>query len=67
MNRCKTCKYWKQTTFYEYDGCINDGICTKLPSDKMTIELKTGWDGGYVDYIETTSDFGCVLHELKGE
>lgn len=65
MNRCKTCKYWKQTTHYQYDGAINDGRCTKLPGDKMTIELVTGWDGGYVDFVETTSDFGCILHESK--
>jgi hypothetical protein len=31
----------------------------------MTIELVTGWDGGYVDCVETTSDFGCILHESK--
>lgn len=65
MNRCKTCKYWKQTTDWKYDGAINDGKCTNLPGSKMTINLQTGWEGGYVDYIETEDDFGCVLHETK--
>jgi len=66
MNRCKTCKYWNQTSDWKYDGAINDGQCSELNgSDKVVIELHTGWDGGYVDYIETTEDFGCVLHEPK--
>ena len=64
--RCKTCEHWKPTTFYDYPGAVNDGKCNELKrSMKMEIELKTGWDGGYVDYIETTSDFGCTEHKLK--
>ena len=64
MDRCKTCKHWTPTTFYVYDGAVNDGKCTGL-SSKVQITLQTGWDGGYVDYIETESDFGCTLHENK--
>ena len=63
MNRCKTCKHWTPTTFFDYPGATNDGKCSELPSDKMMIELRTGWEGGYVDYIETESNFGCTLHE----
>jgi len=62
MNRCETCKHWKQNTFYDYEGAINDGVCTGLNS-KLAITLKLGWDGGYVDFIETESDFGCTLHK----
>ena len=62
--KCKNCKYWKPTTFYKYPGAVNEGKCSELQS-KMTIELHTGWDGGYVDYIETEQDFGCVLFESK--
>ena len=63
---CKTCKHWYQTTNWEYDNAINQGRCRGIaPGDKVTIELKTGWDGGYVDYIETDDDFGCTLHETK--
>jgi hypothetical protein len=61
MPRCSTCKFWKQNTFYDYEGAENDGFCSELGSE-LTIELKTGWDGGYVDSIETKSTFGCVLH-----
>ena len=64
MDRCKTCKHWTPTTFYVYDGAVNDGKCWKL-TEKVTVYLQTGWDGGYVDYIETESDFGCTLHENK--
>jgi len=64
MKNCKTCKYWEQRTFYVYSGAINDGKCSKI-KNKITIELQTGWEGGYVDYIETESDFGCTLHETK--
>ena len=64
MNRCKTCKHWTQTTFYEYEGVINDGTCSEI-RDKIDISLHLGWDGGYVDYIEIQQDFGCTLHEKK--
>lgn len=64
MNKCKTCKYWEQNTFYEYDGAINEGLCPKLKST-LYIGLQTGWDGGYVDFVETESEFGCILHEDK--
>ena len=63
MPTCNTCKYWLKNIKYDWQ---TDGKCSELRcSDKITIELKTGWDGGYVDYIETEPDFGCVLHELK--
>ena len=61
MPRCSTCKHWKQNTFYDYEGAENDGFCSELGSE-LTIELKAGWDGGYVCSIETKSTFGCVLH-----
>ena len=64
MNKCLTCEHWKPTTFYDYPGAINDGKCTGVGS-KITITLRTGWDGGYVDYIETESDFGCTEHKQK--
>jgi len=61
--RCKTCKHWKQTTDWKYDNAINSGKCGELKgSDQLQIELHTGWDGGYVDYIETEETFGCTQH-----
>ena len=66
MNKCKTCKFWKQNSDWDYEGAINSGYCSEIKcSDKVTFYLKTGWDGGYVDKIETEENFGCVLHEEK--
>lgn len=58
---CSTCKFWTQNTFYNYEGAENDGFCSEL-STELEIDLKTGWDGGYVEKIETKSSFGCVRH-----
>ena len=61
---CKSCKFWEQNTHYE--NVLNDGFCSELNgSTKITIELKAGWDGAYVNKIETTEDFGCILHMNK--
>jgi hypothetical protein len=62
--KCLTCIHWKQNTNWNFEGAINTGICDEIGST-ITIELKTGWDGGYVDYIETEDNFGCILHENK--
>ena len=65
MNRCSACKFWKQTTSYE--DSINDGVCSKLVStDKVKINLHLGWEGGYVNDIETEEDFYCHLFERLG-
>lgn len=58
--KCKTCKFWKQTTNYE--NVLNEGVCSELPK-KITTNLVLGWDGGYVESIETEEDFGCNLHQ----
>lgn len=58
MNRCKTCKHWT--------GELHDqGRCSVKMGDKVEVELKTGWDGGYVRYILTDEDFGCTEHEPR--
>lgn len=61
--RCSTCKFWTQNTFYDYEGAENDGFCSELGTE-IDIELVTGWDGGYVDKIETKNTFGCTLHNV---
>ena len=62
--RCLTCKYWNNTTNYE--GDFNLGVCSQLHNNELvTIELQTGWDGGYVKEITTDQKFGCVSHETK--
>jgi hypothetical protein len=66
--RCKTCEHWKQTSNWQYEGATNTGKCRELPNDNLAVELHTGWDGGYVDYIETEEIFGCTEHsEYKKE
>lgn len=59
MQTCKTCKHWT-------DHSLGFGQCHKIPDfDKIDIEVKAGWSGGYVDKVETAEDFGCTLHEIK--
>lgn len=55
MKRCDACKHWEETDF-------DDGKCSKI-REKVEINLVTGSEGGYVDYIETPSDFCCSLFE----
>ena len=62
--RCLTCKHWTQKTKYEHVN--NEGFCFQLKdSNLLNIEIKTGWDGGYVEYVLTDEKFGCVEHEPK--
>lgn len=67
---CANCKGWIKG---KHDWA-NDGECKDLTDgDAVEIELKTGWDGGYVSRIITLSNFGCKnftareLIEDKGE
>ena len=59
---CKDCKFWKQTTNYNSDAVADAGDCTELHYH-LEIELHLGWEGGYVQSIETDGDFGCVKFE----
>ena len=59
---CKYCIFWSQTT--HYDGPYNEGKCSVIHT-KLSITLKTGWDGGFVGYIETEEYFGCTLFKEK--
>jgi len=65
MPCCLDCKFWKQVSNNEH--AINDGNCSKLDrTDKLIINLHLGWEGGYVNDIETDEDFGCRLFERNG-
>ncbi|MFO1442943.1 hypothetical protein KDN24_06895 [Bacillus sp. Bva_UNVM-123] len=57
MNQCEACKHWKYT-------CYSMGECAKI-KEKLTIDLVTGWDGGYVNVIETDADFCCNQFEKR--
>jgi len=59
---CDTCKFWHKITNYTHENAINSGSCEQL-HDVLDIDIKTGWDGGYVNRIDTNSNFGCILHE----
>lgn len=56
IKRCGNCQFW---TRRPYDW-VDDGYCTGLTNDDaVEIELKTGWDGGYVSGVITMGNFYC--------
>lgn len=59
---CKDCQNWKENISEN----LRIGLCDKIMgSNKVQIILSTGWEGGFVDYIETDYDFGCILFGKK--
>lgn len=58
--RCCNCKHWE-----EYRNGFGFGTCKDNLGEKVSIELITGWEGGYVDSIETESDFFCANFKEK--
>lgn len=58
---CSNCKYWTRLSISDQwlpeDA---EGECEGLTIKNVDIELKTGWDGGYVERIETKHDFFCA-------
>ena len=64
--KCSECKHWKRLDISDQWLPEDEaGTCDGLLNDKVDIELKTGWDGGYIDSIETKHDFFCANHEVK--
>lgn len=69
MDRCKTCKHWKQTGY----GGMEQGECKKsdfrYPHANFAAMSRT--EGTMADayrldlYILTQPFFGCVLHEPR--
>jgi hypothetical protein len=58
--RCRDCCHWQQDTFFDFEGVINTGYCGAHLGLKVEFELRTGWDGGVVDKVETEEDFFCA-------
>lgn len=56
-NNCKNCTHWQ--TIYGAD--YGEGRCDRI-LDKIEADVNYGWDGGYVDGIDTAEDFSCILH-----
>lgn len=57
-NRCSSCKFWNQESNYDYGKC-------KKVREGIDIIVHYGWEGGYVEYVETDATFGCVFHIPK--
>ena len=57
--KCRDCKYLREQNQYEV-------VCIEI-SSYIDIELRTGWDGGYVDYIciDEPDEFFCAAFEEK--
>lgn len=62
--QCKNCIYWKQFTEYEYENISNSGKCSEI-IDSLVINIECGWDGGYVESIETEEGFYCKSFSNK--
>lgn len=69
VGRCLACQHWQGRVSEEYTPEKPDDDWTwnkcQVLKGVLEIELRTGWDGGYVDYIETPANFGCKLWEAK--
>jgi hypothetical protein len=61
---CGTCKYWRKVTHFE--NVPNDGECSEI-NQKVTADVKYGWDGGYILAYETEEDFCCSLWKGASE
>jgi len=64
MGLCKNCEHWNKSTDYGR-GVTNEGDCSKLPNNKLMVNVSYGWNGGYIENIETEEDFGCNLFNKK--
>lgn len=60
LNRCATCRWWKPL---DEDG--RNGSCAR--GCESPVGLKSIVVGTEVLFFDTTKDFGCVLHEPRGE
>ena len=61
--KCKDCEFWKpidSDTVFIDTGYEAVGKCTELNcTDRVEIDLRTGWGGGYIEKITTTENFFC--------
>lgn len=66
---CKDCLHWKETAHSKsltYEGHPRTGICGQLQySNKLEIYVKAGWEGGYVDEVETSGTFFCADYKER--
>ena len=57
---CTNCKNWTPTKY----GFGQHGVCSVI-KDKIDVDITYGWDGGYINHIETEANFGCNQFEEK--
>lgn len=58
--RCRDCEHWEPSDCNrQFLPDDHIGVCKEI-EDKIEVTLRTGWDGGYVDYIETNCNFFCA-------
>lgn len=62
MNLCHTCRHWQADEFRSLPPEQRSGVCDVIRKT-LDFSLRVGWDGGYVEEVETPGDFGCVKHE----
>lgn len=55
---CVTCQNWQADSFHTLEPAHRTGECNVL-QHTLDISLRTGWEGGYVETVETPGDFGC--------
>jgi len=67
--KCKTCRHWRGVIPDDYpaESAKEDfisGVCDEI---KWAVEcnVRAGWDGGYVESIETPANFGCNQWKAK--
>lgn len=69
--KCGDCEHWtptenKTTISPNWDVEEIIGKCYELNStDRVEIDIRSGWDGYYVEKITTTENFFCAAFEKR--
>jgi 8-oxo-dGTP diphosphatase len=64
MKNCNTCAHWDRNDSLFHNG--RTGRCSEIHcADEVDIDVHYGWDGGYINYVDTAKDFGCSLHRYS--
>ena len=69
--RCGDCEHWTPTENkthiapnYDVEEII--GECYELNcTDRVDIDIRSGWDGHYIEKITTTENFFCAAFEKR--
>ena len=66
MNRCKTCRWYEESSAF-----LGHGHCTMISEGSLltqpaVMDVKVADDHGLDATLRVREDFGCVLHEGWG-